>query len=542
MQKLSRRQLLKVMGIGSAGALLAACAAPAAPPASAPTAASGDAAGGTTEQPAPTTAPAAGAPVKLTFIESWFGVPQFKESIDPITKALSEKAKAEGLNAEFTSMLLDDHETKYPALYASGADFTMAFDAPWYKMTTLRAQNALVTLEGLFDQFGQKLKEEVTEPIYKANFVGESIFGIPTAYYYGGTGGVIFREDLRAKYNAPMPTSEAGWTSLEPFLEAVMKNEKGVIPFGNVTTQSMAGYSRNRLSWAPGATKTGITIVDATKEWKIVDEEDNQAFIDNAKTLRGWWEKGYINKTDLTFSGSSQNAQIDYVYPGKIAACVENEPDYKWVDQNKQMGAAIPGTELRGMDMTGMRAGTKGLGALKQWNFVVFNASAPKEAQEAGMKWFNWLVGSQDNIDLWLMGVDGTNYKKEDNLRFSEVAGADPARNYRRQWYVSGVSGRFQRQPKDLPPEAEEALKFFSAQDNWVFNPHEQFEPDVKALEVESAKLNAVYDEAVHGLNTGQMPTDEAVAKLKQMLNDAGRQEYKAKLQKQLDDFIAAKK
>jgi putative aldouronate transport system substrate-binding protein len=534
MQKFSRRQILKIAGMGSAGALLAACAPPPAPAAST--------SGAVDQQPAPTTAPAAGTPVKVTLIESWFGVPQYKESIDPVTKALSEKAQAEGLNVEFQSLLLDDHETKYPALYASGADFTMAFDAPWYKMTTLRAQGALLPLEGLFDQFGPKVKEEVTEQVYKTNFIGEHIYGIPTGYYYGGSGGVIFREDLRAKHNAPMPTSEGGWPSLEPFLDAVMKNEPGVIPFGNVTTQSLVGYNRNRKSWAPGATKTGVIIEDATKEWKFIDEEDNPAFIESAKMLRSWWEKGYVNKTDLTFSGSSQNAQIDYVYPGKIASCVENEPDYKWVDQSKQMQAAIAGADLRGVDMTGMRAGNKALGALKQWNFIVFNASAPKESQEAGMKWYNWLVGSQDNIDLWLMGIEGVNYKKEDDLRFSEIEGVDAARNYRRQWYVSGVSGRFQRQPKDLPKEAEEALKFFSTIDNWVFNPHERFEPDVKALEVDSAKLNAVYDEAVHGLNTGQVATDEAIAKMKQMLDDAGRQEYKAKLQKQLDDFIATNK
>jgi putative aldouronate transport system substrate-binding protein len=521
------------------GLLLAACAPP---PAAAPSSSSNTAQGDSNAQPAPTSGSVSAGPVKITFVESWFGVPQFKESIEPITKALSDKAKAEGLDVEFQSLILDDHETKYPALYASGADFTMAFDAPWYKMTTLRAQNALLQLEGLFDQFGAKLKEQVTEPIYKANFVGEHIYGIPTAYYYGGTGGVIFREDLRAKYNAPAPTSEEGWPSLEPFLDAVMKNEKGLIPFGNVTTQSLTGYDRNLLSWAPGATKTGVVIADATKDWTFIDEEDNPAFIETARLLRSWWEKGYVNKTDLTFSGSSQNAQIDYVYPGKIAACVENEPDYKWVDQSKTMEASIAGASLRGVDMSGMRAGAKGLGSLKQWNFVVFNANAPKEAHEAGIKWFDWLVSSQDNIDLWMMGIDGTNYQKEDNLRFSEVSGIDPARNYRRQWYVSGVSGRFQRQPKDLPPEAEEALKFFSTVDNWVFNPHERFEPDVKALEVESAKLNAVYDEAVHGLNTGQVATDEAIAKMKKMLDDAGRQEYKVKLQKQLDDFIATNK
>ena len=539
MKKLSRRDVLRVMGIGSAGALLAACAPPAAAPAAAPAA---PAAKEPAKEAAPAAAPASGAPLKITLVESWFGVPQFKESIDPITTALSKKAQAEGLNVEFQSMILDDHDTKYPVLYASGADFTMAFDAPWNKMTTLRAQNALLPLEGLFDTVGKKVKEEVTESIYKANFVGEHIYGIPTAYYYGGTGGVIYREDVRVKYNAPAPTLEGGWPSLEPLLEAVAKNEKTLIPFGNVTTQSLTGYNRGTKGWGSLPTKTGVSIPDVTKGFKIIGQEDDEAFIESAKLLRGWWEKGYVNKTDLTFSGSSQNAQVDYVYPGKIAACVENEPDYKWVDQNKQMKSSIKEAELRGLDMRGMRAGNKGIGSLKQWNFIVFNAGAPKEAQEAGMKWYDWLVSSQDNIDLWMMGVEGTNYKKEDNLRFSEIEGVDAARNYRRQWYVSGVSGRFQRQPKDLPKEAEEALKFFSTADNWVFNPYEQFEPDVKALEVDAAKLNAIYDEAVHGLNTGQEATEDAAKKMKKLLDDAGRQTYIEKLQKQLDDFIAAHK
>lgn len=39
-----------------------------------------------------------------------------------------------------------------------------------------------------------------------------------------------------------------------------------------------------------------------------------------------------------------------------------------------------------------------------------------------------------------------------------------------------------------------------------------------------------------------QEPVTDAVAKMKKMLDEAGRQEYKAKLQAQIDAFIAAKK
>jgi putative aldouronate transport system substrate-binding protein len=523
MQPLNRRDFLKIAGMSTVGMALAACAAPGVAPA------------------ADSGAASAGEPVVITLVESWFGVPQYRESIDPVTQAISEKMQSEGLNIELRSLILDQHQEKYPALYAAGSDFTMAFDAPWYQMATLRDQGALAPLEDLVEQYGPQLKEAITETIYDANFMNGHLYGVPAAYYYGQTGGVMLREDLRQQYGAELPTSEAGWPSLESFLQAVLDNEPDMIPFVNIPTQSMIGYVRGRKGWnPPGLDNTGVGIPNIEEGFVFIEEEDHPASVENAEILRSWWEKGYINKTDMPTSGTSQNSQIDYIYPGRAASCVENEPDYKWVDQTKQMKASFPDASLFGVDMTGQRAGIKGLGVLKQFNFIVFNVNAPEEQKVAGIQFFNWLAGSQDNLDLWLMGIDGVNYIKEDNMRFSEVEGVDATRNYRRQWYVSGMSGRFQRLPVDLPKEAEETIGFLTNPDNFIFNPHEGFEPDTKALELDIAKLNAVYLEAVHGLASGQLPTDEARAQMKSMLDGAGRQEFKQKLQAQLDEYIAA--
>lgn len=551
MKQMSRRELLKAIGVGSAGVVLAACA-PAAPtaPTAAPVATQAPAAQDTatsapeaTKPPEPTATAPKKAAVKVTLVESWFGVPQYQESLDPVNAAINDAMSKAGVAVEISSMILADHENKYPLLYASGADFTMAFDAPWYKMDTLRSQNALIDIAAKVNA-ANSLKGEITDKIINANLIDGKLFGIPAAYYYAGTGGMIFRQDLAEKYKVTMPDTKGGWASLEPFLDAVLKNEKGMIPFANVTTQSLTGYSRAHHAWAAnGPAKTGVGILDYTKEYKFADSEEDTFWLDQVKILRSWWEKGYINKTDLNFSGSSQNAQVDYIYPGKAAACVENEPNYKWVDESKQMQASNKDAKLFGVETTGATAGMgKGIGQLKQWNFIVFNANAPAEQVDAGIAYYDWLASNQDNMDMWFMGVDGTNYKKEDSLRFSEIAGTDASRNYRRQWYVSGLSGRFQRQPKDLPQSAVDALTFFSTESNWDFVPYEAFQPDLKALEVDTGKLNAVYDEAVHGLDTGQVATDEALAKYKKMLDDAGRQTFKDKIQKQLDAYIAAHK
>lgn len=527
MQRLNRRDFLKFAGLSGVGIALTACAAPGASQ-------SAPAAGGASSAPG-------GAGTTITLVESWFGIPQFRESLDPVNQAISKKMQDDGLNVTIQSLLLDDHDAKYTALYAAGADFTFAFDAPWNKMNTLRDQGALLPLETLVDSVGADLKKEITDDIYQANLDNGHLWGVPAAYYYNGTGGIMFRDDLQKKYGADAPTAEGGWPSAESFLEAILKNEPNMIPFVNLPTQSMAGY-HERVGWAPGPIQTGVVIPDIQKDFQLIDEEDWPAYVKTAEILRSWWEKGYINKTDMPSSGTSQNSQVDYVYPGRAAACVENEPEFKYVDQTKQIKSSIASASLFGVDMTGMRAGKKGVGALKQWNFMVFNVNAPKEQQESGIKFFNWLAQSQDNLDLWLMGIDGVNYKKEADMGFSEIPGVDATRNYRRQWYVSGMSGRFQRLPADLPQVAKDAIAFFTTKDNWFFNPYESFEADTKALEVDTAKLNAVYLEATHGLNSGQVATADAQAQMKKMLDDAGRQEYKAKLQAQLDAYIAANK
>ena len=76
----------------------------------------------------------------------------------------------------------------------------------------------------------------------------------------------------------------------------------------------------------------------------------------------------------------------DYFVPGKTAGFAENEPNYKYFDFNKQLQAGFPAAQAKGYEMTGDTAGKwKGMGALTQWNFMVFNVNAPQPEKDAGI-------------------------------------------------------------------------------------------------------------------------------------------------------------
>ena len=100
MPKISRREMLKLMSLGSAGAILAACS----PQAATPTP-------GAAATSAPATS-ASGKPVTITLVESWFSVNQDQAILDAANKKVSEKLQADGLNIEIKSLVLDDHATK----------------------------------------------------------------------------------------------------------------------------------------------------------------------------------------------------------------------------------------------------------------------------------------------------------------------------------------------------------------------------------------------------------------------------------------------
>lgn len=79
--------------------------------------------------------------------------------------------------------------------------------------------------DDLFNTYGPKLKAEVTDKILNANKWDGHWYGIPTAGSYGGTCGIILRHELLKKYGAPEPDPMKGWPSLQPYLEAIQKNE-----------------------------------------------------------------------------------------------------------------------------------------------------------------------------------------------------------------------------------------------------------------------------------------------------------------------------
>jgi putative aldouronate transport system substrate-binding protein len=563
--KLTRRQMLKIVGLSSVTGLAAACGygaptvapatqalaatqAPAATQASASTQAPGATqAPKATIAPTPTTAPKAAAPEVVTYVDSaGFGSVPLKEAEDPIAKALSDKMQSEGVNIEFRILELDSPKDKYPVLYASGAPFT--FDAPWYFMNSLRDQGNLKPIESYLPQF-PNITKAISQPVIDFNYMQGHLYGLPTGFYVGGgASGVVYRKDLWDKYGLPEPHN---LDDLEVFLDLVKKNEPNMIPFGADDTFN-AGYMGadpwhkyvlKTHGYNPGGAMVGGSVYDGlVNPPKYAGFENMEGATWGYERARLWYEKGWVNKDMLQLKVEQT---VDQLFnPGKCAALSYNEAAIK-AEQTIQPG-------LSSYVKTGKAAGFAAEGPmdgaaiqfsiLKQWNFQVFNAHVPETNTLAGLKFFDWLLSNQDNIDIYLFGIDGKNYTKKPNMRYADIAGFDATTNYRRRWYVAGVPGQFERVPESTSESFTKTLAYITNLDNYMPNPLEKFEPVTKVKENELAQLTAASKENSLPLAAGQVDVNVGMTKFVKAMKDAKRDEVLAEFQKQLDKFTSDNK
>lgn len=519
---MTRRQMLKLMALASAGGVLAACGQKTAEPAQAP-------AGG--DEPEPTAVPVQADPVTVSMIEMVWGVPQDTAVLDRIAKYLSGRAQDDGVNVEYKSVLLDDRNTQYPLLYASGEQFTFAFDAPWLMMNSLIDQEYLLPLEDMIPEYAPKIMEVTGQEVTNANFIKDHLYGIVAWFYFNQTSGIILRDDLREAYDVPEPTGS--WASVEPYLEAVKANNPDMIPFV-VQKNGQIGFGQgddNFNSFAapwysPGNKLRGGCIPDLWAATTYENLEDQPAFVEFAELSAQWWEKGYLGELP---EGVNQNDAFDN---GVCAAVNNNEPDFKYAQQ--QASLTNPEVVLKGYDMSGQRTGDVVKNRRnRQWNFIVFNNQVSKEEQIAGLQFFNWIYSDQANVDAWLFGEEGVDHNFGPDMTFTRVEGV-----YRRNWFVGGVPGTMERLPADTPEHAKETLAFLSNPENFRENPIEGFDPDIKPVETQHAAYEAVYPEARYPIVSGEMSVEDALANWTEVLDSAGRQELMEEFQAQLDAWV----
>ncbi|GAA3407423.1 extracellular solute-binding protein [Paenibacillus hodogayensis] len=450
----------------------------------------------------------------------------------------------------------DQLKEKIGLKLASGEQVDAVFDAQWNTMPQMIAKGTFLKLDSYFnnDKYPGLKKAFPDAYINNNKFVDsnkeEHIYGVPFTQTYGSLTGVVIRKDLRVKYGLPEIKSLA---ELETYFDAVLKNEKGIIPFGvNGSLSSLGNWLQADVKPTDlNAIMAGdliphfnikngkVDVVFAGEDISGLPAPLNtkEMFYLQENTARRWYTKGYLEKDII-----SQKDSAGFFKAGKFAAVGADTAGFNSVF--RELKKAVPGAEAELVDLVpGTREQKPGAVKtdFKAWNF----SSIPTTSKNADrvMAFFDWLYADAKNHDLFEYGIEGKHWVAVGPDKFKLPDGVDPGKNYSFPGYVLTWNPNYKRTPADWPEELQKREKYLSEEKSYVKSTTAGFTLNAEPIKSELAKVGPEFKKvrtvASLGLTENyEADYKEAIEKMKKMGLDKIRDEIK----KQLEEFLAAQK
>jgi len=247
----------------------------------------------------------------------------------------------EDLNAtvKFNYTTWTDWDQKYKLLLSTGQDVDLIFTAEWTQYQQYAKNGAFLPLDDILPVAAPKLYEFVPQDMWDAVRIDGNIYTVPATYKEYVTGGFVWREDLRQKYDLPKPVDLA---SFEAYLDGVKKNESNIQPVAlggaiDATLEdSLMELHRQRV----GALPYGLH-AEYSDPTNMVGYWGSAEHLEDLKTYKRWADNGYFSKNELNETDSNQDKLIN----GSAAAIFSDNPT-RYNSTLNQMKSLHPDWEL----------------------------------------------------------------------------------------------------------------------------------------------------------------------------------------------------
>jgi len=455
-----------------------------------------------------------------------------------IMAELNKKLKADlNCTMEINYLSWADYGTKYPLVLAAGENIDWIYAANWCQYGQQSVRGAFLALTDAMLKKNMPLHYPLIPASgWQQTKVNGSIYMVPTSTPDRKVPIFLIRGDLRKKYGIPEIKK---YSQLGPYLEAVKKNEPGMIPI-NMESGYDLGFVfsayRNEVAppmmWAiPNAVNYIFNYEDAKP--KVTTELDGAygvAFAKAGKFVKDWYDKGYINRDVFANKVRSREA----FEQGKSAVGFGNSQD----SQGTIAKAAQEGYDpeiIANLSSTGTYPADPYING----GFAIAATSKNPERTLMVMD----LIMEEPSYDyLMYFGVEGKNYViKNDKIDLPEGLTAD------KNTYPPDASG-FWFTNKDIfkPmaswPPAYVALKG-KLKSMLFVSPYAALQIDPEPVKTELATAGQVWTQYANPIFAGMVPdVDAAIATLKSKLEVANNAKVLAEIQKQMDAFAATLK
>ena len=233
--------------------------------------------------------------------------PQDEELVEAaLNEKLLEKCNAT-VDMQFSTWT--DFQQKYAnEITAQSAD--LIYIANWLNYGQLASSGAFEELDDMLDTVAPDLKALVGDANLNMCRVGGKIYAVPNTWAEYVCNGVKYREDLRAKYDLPVPDS---LENLEAYLLGIKENEpnQGLLTVTTEESQGLktgfdAAWALNfKYNWvANNGLDYGLAANYDTPS-DVYDYWYSDDFVDDMKLMKKWADLGFWSKSALSDTNNS---------------------------------------------------------------------------------------------------------------------------------------------------------------------------------------------------------------------------------------------
>lgn len=209
-----------------------------------------------------------------------------------------------------------DYENKYNLLISSGEEYDLIYAANWTNFADYSRRGAF--LEITDEMLAKNAPETAKYPkdVLLSGKVDGKLYALPALKKEFQTLTYVVRGDLMKKYNiADIKTLD----DFGVYLDAIAKNEKGMIPYDTNGDDWMLGsIFTASMGWKGIGQGAHVKVNDPLqKAFGFIEQPET---VDFYKKIRDWQEKGYWSKNAL----SNKTQVKDSFEAGKSASAIVN--------------------------------------------------------------------------------------------------------------------------------------------------------------------------------------------------------------------------
>lgn len=344
---------------------------------------------------------------KKVEINMWMTGASTPRDFDRVVAELSKKTQQD-LNCSLNFQLFNDSNTsqRMTLMLTSGEPIDLMYSANYLGYANFAHRGAYMPLEDLLPEVVPDLWNYVSEEFWEAVKVDGHIYMVPCMWEEWVPYGFLWREDLRKKYDLPVPVD------MET-IEAYMQGIKDNCPDMQVTGEMVATYNPigthftswdvldGKYRWADYRTPYGLYI-DYANPTNIIDWWETDEFREDMKMFKRWADAGYWSKSAL----ATTETKTDAFQAGKIACDLGYNSPSGYANLVATLAVSQPDWEIGWLPFYRMKKLATPNDATQNGFSVPITAENPERA----LKVLEKLILDKDYYRLSQYGIEGEHY------------------------------------------------------------------------------------------------------------------------------------